>query len=59
MTTAPNPVDGFTGIKRQWIEATIIRADGTVEHLGVIADTRLRFRVAQFLKCLPLIGKVF
>ena len=28
-----------TGVKRAWIEATVIRADGRIEPLGIIADT--------------------
>lgn len=30
---------GGTFVQRSWIEATVIRADGTVEHLGVISDS--------------------
>lgn len=42
---SPAPMKGK--IKRQWIEATVTRADGTVEHLGIIADTRLSWRIRQ------------
>lgn len=32
---------GGSAVSRATIEATIIRKDGTVEHLGVIADSGL------------------
>jgi hypothetical protein len=34
--------------KRATLEATVIRADGTVEHLGVIADSRPFLRQRKF-----------
>lgn len=42
---SPAPMKGR--IKRQWLEATITRADGTVEHLGIISDTRLSWRLKR------------
>lgn len=30
--------------KRSWIEATVTRADGTVEHLGIICETHFTLR---------------
>jgi hypothetical protein len=30
-------------VKRVQIEATVIRANGTVEHLGVVADSKWRW----------------
>jgi hypothetical protein len=35
---------GFGRPKRLQIEATIIRADGTVEHLGVVSDSSRLWR---------------
>jgi hypothetical protein len=37
-------------IKRQWIEVVVTRADGTVEDYGIVADTRLSWRLAQVCK---------
>lgn len=37
-------------IRRQWIEATITRVDGTVEQLGVISDSRISWRVKQAVR---------
>lgn len=45
-----SPAPGMGKIKRQWLEATVTRADGTVEHLGIIADTRLSWRITQAVK---------
>lgn len=41
-----------TKVKRAWVEATIIRADGTREELGTIADTDFTFlgRLRDWLK---------
>ena len=44
------------GVRQQTLEATIIRADGSVEHLGVIAHwhrnplRRWAWRIKQFLR---------
>lgn len=35
--------------KRVYLEATIIRANGNIEPLGIIADTKLSFKVYNFL----------
>jgi hypothetical protein len=43
-------VGGGSGVARATIEATVIRADGTVEHLGVIADSGLLDERPGFLK---------
>lgn len=36
--------------KRMTLEATITRADGTIEHLGIIADSSFRHRFAASVK---------
>lgn len=41
------PAAAHGKLQRQWIEATITRADGTVEHLGIISDTRLSWQLKQ------------
>ena len=45
------------GVKRMTLEATVTRANGTVEHLGTIADSgpqpRFRGTFAKLLKELP------
>jgi hypothetical protein len=37
--TVECPEAAQLGIKRAFIEATVTRADGTVEHFGIIADS--------------------
>lgn len=36
--------------KRMTLEAVVTRADGTVEHLGIIADSSLPHRIAASVK---------
>ena len=36
--------------KRVSLEATVTRADGRVEKLGVIDDSRLSFRIRRFFR---------
>jgi len=38
-TISPDAIAVAAGVKRMTLEAIITRADGTVEHLGVIADS--------------------
>lgn len=36
--------------KRMTLEATVTRADGTVEHLGIVADSSIFHRAAAWSK---------
>lgn len=39
-----------SGAKHAQIEATVIRADGTIEHLGTVADSKWgRFSISRLL----------
>jgi len=45
-----------TKVKRAWVEAQVVRADGAVEDLGVIADTSLWRRLLRVLPAFLLPG---
>jgi hypothetical protein len=45
-----NAMPAMGKLKRMTLEATVTRADGTVEHLGVIADSSILGRARIFLK---------
>lgn len=57
----PGPIQfqavGKSKFKRGTLEATITRADGTVEHLGIIADSSKFHRATTWSK--RILAKLF